>query len=157
MGIPELLTFITAAAPISEIRGAIPLALGFHLPPTHAFGWALAGNFLVTIPLYIVLRYGSDWLRARSAYFDRFFVWLFSRTRERHSAKFSLETSHFLRALALCIFVAIPLPLTGAWTGVLAAFLFGIPPRYAFPAIFLGIAIAGGIVLAISLGVISIF
>ena len=84
-----------------------------------------------------------------------FFTWLFVRTRDRHAAKFSAETTHILKALALFAFVALPGPFTGVWTGTLAAFLFGIPPRFAFPALFLGICATGAIVLGISLGVIG--
>ena len=49
-------------------------------------------------------------------------------------------------ALGLTLFVAIPLPVTGAWTGSLAAIMFDIKPRYAFPAIILGVTIAGIVV-----------
>jgi uncharacterized membrane protein len=57
--------------------------------------------------------------------------------------------------LGLTMFVAIPLPVTGAWTGCAAAIIFGIPRKLAIPAIFLGVMIAGGIVTLASLGVIS--
>jgi uncharacterized membrane protein len=81
---------------------------------------------------------------------DRFFEWLFARTRKRSGA---LEK---YGAIGLVLFVAIPLPVTGAWTGSAAAFLFGIPFRKAFPIILLGVMIAGGLVTAAVLGGVSL-
>jgi uncharacterized membrane protein len=72
---------------------------------------------------------------------DRFFTWLFSRTRRKHSRSFERW-----RDLALCFFVAIPLPGTGAWSGALAAFVFGVPFRRAMVAITCGVLIAGVVV-----------
>ena len=60
-------------------------------------------------------------------------------------------------ALGLVLFVAIPLPVTGAWTGTVAAFIFGVRFRYALPAVVGGILIAGVVVTLASLGVISVF
>jgi uncharacterized membrane protein len=58
-------------------------------------------------------------------------------------------------ALGVCLFVAIPLPMTGAWTGAAAAFVFGVRPRLAIPAIAAGILIAGTIVTLVVTGAIS--
>jgi uncharacterized membrane protein len=63
----------------------------------------------------------------------RFFDWLFERTKKKADVIQKYE------ALGLAIFVAIPLPMTGAWSGAVAASLFKIRFRYAFPAIFLGV------------------
>ena len=84
-------------------------------------------------------------------FFDKFFTFLFERTRRKHSKKFEKWG-----ALALITFVAIPLPITGGWSGALAAFVFGIPFKKALPLIFSGVIIAGVIVTGLtglSLGV----
>ena len=100
------------------------------------------------IPILLFIGPVSEWLRRFRA-FDRFFTWLFARTRRRGKLIERFEV------LGLALFVAIPLPITGAWTGSLAAFIFGVRKRVAFPTIFLGICVAGVIVTLASLGVIS--
>ena len=92
----------------------------------------------------------QKWLSSHFRIFDRFFKWLFSWTRSRHAKKFELYEE-----MALIILVAIPLPMTGAWTGSLAAFVFGISYKKALPLIFLGVCIAAAIVTLLSLGVIN--
>jgi uncharacterized membrane protein len=73
--------------------------------------------------------------------FDRFFTWLFNRTRKKYYKKFEKYSG-----FALITFVGIPLPVTGAWTGAVIAFVFGIPPKKAVLDIFLGILMAATIV-----------
>ena len=146
---PRLMTFLIGILPVSELRGAIPYALtkgGLEWPEAYIF--AVLGNFLPVIPLLIFLERISDWLR-RYPVFDRFFNWFFKRTRRKGKLIERFET------LGLILFVAIPLPVTGAWTGCAAAFLFKIPLRLAIPAVASGILIAGAIVTLASLGVIS--
>ena len=82
---------------------------------------------------------------------DRFFSWLFERTRKKGKVIEDLET------LGLMIFVAIPLPGTGVWTGCLGGYLFGLSYFKTFIACFAGTAIASLIMLLGSLGVIKIF
>jgi len=133
--------------PVLELRGAIPVAVGvYNMPILDAFFWAVLGNI---IPIVFILL-GLDLLINkllihRIYFFNRFFTWLFERTQRNHSRKFERW-----KELALVILVAIPLPLTGAWTGALAAFVFGIPLKRAFPLIGLGVAIAGAIVTLIT-------
>lgn len=150
----ELLTIFTGAMPIGEIRAALPLALAvFHFAPLKAYLLALLGNLLPVLPLLLFLQHASSWLMNHSTRFHRFFTWLFSYTRERHRAHF--EKYNNWGALALFVFVAVPVPLTGVWSGCLAAFLFGIPLKRSFPAIALGAAVAGLIVLLVALGLIG--
>ncbi len=152
-GIPrELYTMLIAMAPISELRGAIPWALtSGGLSWERAYLFSCLGNFFPVVPLLLFLDPVSDWLMKRSLVFQRFFQWLFARTRKRSRVVERYE------ALGLVIFVAIPLPITGAWTGTVAAFLFGVRFWYALPAIVGGILLAGGVVTLTSLGVINIF
>ncbi len=147
-----LLVLLVAALPVSELRGAIPLAIGVYgFDPLSAYLLGVAGNLLPVPVLLKLLGPATDLLR-RSAVLDRLVSWLFARTRRRHSAQIER-----FGVVALVLFVAIPLPATGAWTGVLIAHLFGIPFRYAFPLIALGVGIAGLLVTLATLGVIRFF
>jgi len=141
------LVFLLGASPIGEIRGAIPVGfLVFKLNIFLVFFVAVLGNCLI-VPLSLVfLRYFSDFLMRRFYFFNRLLNYIFSRTRDHHAHKFE-RWEHW----ALLALVAIPLPLTGAWTGSLAAFLFGIPIKRSLVLIFSGILIAGIIVSALTL------
>lgn len=146
-----LIIALVAASPLSELRGAIPLGLGvYHLSFLEVFFWAVLGNTIPVFFLLWLLGPLSGFLSRHFYFFNRFFAWLFERTRRQHNHRFTVWGS-----LALIIFVAIPLPLTGAWSGTVAAFVFGIPAKKALPLIFLGIIIAGLIVSLISLGILN--
>lgn len=146
----ELSVFLISMLPISELRGAIPIAVSiYNMQVWHAFIWSVLGNLVPII--FIIL--GLDllinkFLIHRVYIFNRFFTWLFERTQRKHSKKIERWGD-----LALLIFVAIPLPGTGAWTGALIAFVFGIPLKRAFPVISLGVIIAGIIVSLITIGI----
>ena len=131
-----------AMLPIIELRGALPYAV--CVPPQmwipKAYLLAVVGNMVPVIPILFFLEPASKYLR-RVPIFDRFLTWLFERTRRRGRLIEQYE------AIGLTMFVAIPLPVTGAWTGALAAFIFGIRRRWAIPCIALGVMIAGVIVL----------
>ena len=149
----ELITVIISMIPIAELRGAIPWALasppvGGGLSWQTAYIFAVIGNLIPVVPLLLFFDKAHMFLQ-RFKIFERFFEWLFARTRRRGKLIERYET------LGLILFVGIPLPVTGAWTGSLAAFLFGIKLRKAFPAIILGVLMAGVIVTLASLGVIS--
>lgn len=135
--IPALIIVVLSALPFFEARYAIPLAintLGFS--HAEAFTLGLAGNLIAVVAVLLLLDPISRYLSDRFATFERFFDWLFTRTR-RHSERFERWG-----ALALIPFVAVPLPVTGAWTACAAAFVFGIRFRYALPAITAGMVIA---------------
>lgn len=139
-GLPkDLVVLITAALPVSELRGAIPLALSFGMTMQKAFLLSVIGNFIPVIPVLFLLEPVSNRL-AKLKVFARFFDWLFTRTRKK------AETIQKYELLGLVIFVAIPLPMTGAWSGAIAASLLKIKFRYAVTGIILGILVAGLIV-----------
>ncbi|MFQ5866468.1 MAG: COG2426 family protein [bacterium] len=149
---PELVTVIVAALPISELRGSIPLALGvFHFSIEKAYFLSIIGNLIPVIPLLLFLESLSKWLSMRFNWAEKFFSWLFARTKKRS------KLVEKYGAIGLIFFVAIPLPVTGAWTGCVAAFLFGIRRVWATLCIGNGVLIAGIIVTLASLGVIEIF
>ena len=147
MSIPDWISVIMVAAmPVSELRGAIPMALVQGFDPLTAYVLAVIGNLIPVVPLLLWLEPVSNELRRYKSW-DKFFDWLFTRTHHRHSDYFEKYGT-----IALSLFVAIPLPVTGAWTGCAAAFVFGIKLRHSLPAIFLGVLIAGLIVTLTSLG-----
>ena len=136
----EAITFIVSMLPIFELRGSIPLAvLQFKMPILKAFLISWFGNLVPVLPLIYFLEPIRK-LLSRIRFIDKFFNWLYNRTfkRGRKVMKYG--------AIGLALFVAIPLPVTGAWTGSVAAILFNIKPKYAFPAIILGVTIAGIII-----------
>ena len=146
--VPHLVaTALLAALPVGELRVAIPVAIGVYgMDPLTAYIVAVIGNMLPVIPLLLFLESVSNYLR-RWVFWDVFFNWLFTRTYHRHNGKFERYG-----IIALLFFVAIPLPVTGAWTGCAAAFVFGIQFRHAFLAILGGVMIAGILVTSIVLG-----
>lgn len=145
-----LATVIIAMLPVSELRGAIPIAIRVYgMAPVDAFVSAVIGNMIPVIPLLLFLEPVSNFLR-RWNIWDKFFTWLFTRTHKNHSKEFEKYGT-----LALAIFVAIPLPMTGAWSGCAAAFVFGIKFRNALLAIASGVIVAGIIVTLVTVAGIS--
>ncbi len=151
----EFVTLFIAMIPIFELRGAIPWALasppvGGGLSWQTAFLYAYIGNFIPVIPLLLFLDPVTNFLR-RWKLLDRFFDWLFKRTRRKGKLIEKYEI------IGLILYVGIPLPGTGAWTGSLAAYLFGVRFKNAVFAIAIGIVLAGIAVTLASLGMISVF
>ncbi|WP_337844551.1 small multi-drug export protein [Thermus sp.] len=144
-----LYVVLVAALPLVELRGAIPLgvALGFSL--WEAFFLALLGNLLVTPLALFLLPYGVA-LFARFAWFARLWQALEARVRLRGE-----EQVQRLGALGLFLFVAVPLPGTGAWSGAVLAVVLGLRRRYALPAISLGVVAAGVLVLLLTGGAVA--
>ncbi len=138
-------TILVAMIPLAELRGAIPIAnQSFHLPLWQAFVFAVIGNMLPIPFILWFLGPASEWLMKRSKLMERFFNWLFARTRRKLEKQYELYAE-----VALAVFVAIPLPFTGAWSGAVAAFLFDIPYRKALFWIFIGVLGAGVAVTAV--------
>jgi len=137
----ELAIILIAMLPVAELRLSIPIAiLAFGFSPLDAFYLSVIGNMLPVIPLLLFLEPVSSFLRKWKPW-DVFFIWLFTRTRHKHSAQFEKYGS-----IGLAVFVGVPLPATGAWTGCAAAFVFGFRFRNALAAIFAGVLMAGIIV-----------
>ena len=134
----EVLAF--AASPISELRGAIPVAIaGFHFPWQYALLLAVIGN-LIPVPFLLLFLDTFSKILSKIGIFKRVLHWLFERTRRRGRV-----VERYGR-IGLVLFVAIPLPITGAWTGSLIAVLFGLKFKHAFLSIFIGVLIAGVVV-----------
>jgi len=140
-----------AAAPISELRGAIPVAITvFHFPWYYAFLLAVIGN-LLPVPFILLFLDAFSKLLGKIGIFERMLQWFFKHTRRRG------KIIERYKRIGLTLFVAIPLPITGAWTGSVVAVLFGLRFKHALLSIFIGILIAGTIVTCATLLGWSIF
>ena len=140
-----LATFFTAMAPIGELRAAIPIGIISHdLSWQWAYFWAVLGNMVPVFILLWGLEPASKILLAFPNPAGRFLAWRVERLRTSSLSRFERWGP-----LALIPFVAIPLPITGAWTGCLAAWVFGLRRAPSLLAIFIGVLIAGALVTTI--------
>ncbi|MDP3142850.1 MAG: small multi-drug export protein [Candidatus Omnitrophota bacterium] len=142
---PQWAVAIISASPIGEIRLGLPVALFvYKMPIWKAFLFSVLGNISFIIPTLFLFEPVSKFLR-RFGPIKKFFDWFFERTKKKAKLVQGLEF------WGLAIFVGIPLPMTGAWSGCIAATLFKIKFRYALLANVLGVIMAGLIVLALCL------
>jgi uncharacterized membrane protein len=140
-------TFLISMLPVIELRGGIPFGINAGIEPFEAMIICLIGNI---IPVPFVMLFARDimkWLKKKSPRFRD----LITRY-EKKTAKKAKKVNE-LKLLGLTLFVAVPLPGTGAWTGALIASMLEIRMKYAIPAIALGLVVAG---LLITLGCIGI-
>lgn len=140
-----LQTILIAMLPVFELRGAIPYAmLILNETALRAFWCAVLGNLLPVIPLLILFSKAETWLESAKdkpkTFLSNFLALLFQHAKKRTNGMERLE------ALGLAIFVAVPLPGTGAWTGCILAALFKLRFWHSFLAISAGVLGAGIIV-----------
>lgn len=146
MSLAHLLkVFIISASPIAELRLALPLALyDYGMPWYLALPLSLLGN-LLPVPFLLLLLEPLSRLAARVGFLERALNWVFRHTRRRGRLVEKYER------LGLVLFVAVPLPGSGAWTGSILAFLLGLNFRTSFLCIALGVFVAGVVVTVLSL------
>ena len=144
-----IMTMAIAAVPVVELRGAIPAGVALGLEPQLACGAAIVGNLLPVPFIILLVRQAFDLLRKHPFFATKI------DALERH-AHLKGRLVRKYRLLGLTLFVAIPLPGTGAWTGALVAAFLNIRLRNALPAITLGVLIAGGLVTLMTMGVIHL-
>ena len=144
----DVLTFLIAAAPFIECRGAIPFGLAHGISPLKVFLLALAGNMLPAILLPITLSLLEPSLLRRYELARK----LLNNVRTRAQPHISKYGS-----LGLALFVAIPLPVSGAWTASLAAFILGLERKKAIISISAGVFIASSIIVLLSLQILELF
>ena len=143
-------TFFISMGPVVELRLGLPYGIALGLDYPLALLAALIGN-MVPVPFIIVyIRRIFIWIRRHWERLDGFI------TKLENKAHLKGETVRKYGPLGLLIFVAIPLPGTGAWTGALIAALLDMRLKHAVPSIFLGVCIAAGIMTALTFGVIHI-
>ncbi|GAB6086274.1 COG2426 family protein [Alkaliphilus crotonatoxidans] len=145
----ELMVLLVAAMPLAELRGAIPLGVSLGMHPLHATLLGVLGS-LIPVPFLLFF------LKPVVLFFRDLkpFKNLVNRILRR-TIKKSDKIKRY-SALGLVLFVAIPLPTTGVWSGCLAATIFNIPIKIAFPAIALGTVVAGSIMFTLSYVITSI-
>jgi uncharacterized membrane protein len=141
MDLLDILTVIGAAAsPIIELRGAIPIAIGkYHFIWYYAYLFSVIGNIL-PVPFLLKFLDAIISILSRIRVLDRLIQWFLAWTRHRSKIVERYER------IGLALFVAVPLPITGAWTGSILAVLLGLRFRYALISIITGVLIAGAIV-----------
>ncbi len=145
-----LITLLVSMAPVVELRGAIPIATGMGLSPSVAIPVAMAGN-LIPVPFIILfVKKIFAFLRKVSPGLERFV--------EKMEAKAEKNKAKVLKYAfwGLVLFVAVPLPGTGAWTGSLVSAMLDMPLKKAFPSILLGVIIAGTVIAFLSYGAASL-
>ena len=137
-----IIVFLLSMTPLGELRASIPVGI-----ETYGLAWhwvlpiAVAGNLVPGIFWLLALPRIGGYLVSFPNPLGRLILWRSERLRRLHAERFQRQ-----QRLALVLLVAVPLPLTGVWTGALAAWVFEIPFRSAFPCIALGAVIAGCVV-----------
>ena len=145
-----LVVFLVSMVPLIELRGAIPIALGMDLPTVPAYILCVLGNMLPVPIIYFfarkVLLWGAD-----KKYIGKFFRFCIEKG-EKGGRKLTRTAGRGGLFVALMLFVGIPLPGTGAWTGTLAASFLNMGFKSTVVSVSLGVIIAG-----IIMGVVSAF
>lgn len=145
-----LYVFLISMVPFIELRGAIPVAVGMGLPIWPSCLIAVIGNMLPVPIIYFFARRTLEWGKDKK-YIGGFFTWCLEKG-EKGGRKLEQKAGKGLY-LALLLFVGIPIPGTGAWTGTLAASMLNMDFRKSVIAVLLGVLLAGAIMLTASLGV----
>ena len=145
-----LIVFLISMVPLIELRGAIPYAVGFDLPLVPSLIVALVGNMIPVPLIFLFARKVLEWGKDKK-YIGGFFTWCLEKG-EKGGRKLEAKAGKGLY-VALLLFVGIPIPGTGAWTGTLAASILDMDFKKSMLFIFLGLLLAAGIMLLASLGV----
>lgn len=144
-----LFIFFLAMVPIIELRGSIPFSVGFGLPTIPSFIVCVIGNMVPVPFIYLFARRLLEWGKDKR-FIGRFFTWCLEKGKkggETLTAKADRGVY-----IALMIFVGIPLPGTGAWTGTLAASFLDLDFKKSVIAVMLGVVMAGIIMYLVSIG-----
>ena len=149
-----LMVFLISMVPLIELRGALPIALGMGLPTLNAYITCIVGNMLPVPIIYFFARKVLIW-GADKKYIGKFFTFCLEKG-EKAGKKLVATTGRGGLFVALMLFVGIPLPGTGAWTGTLAASFLDMGIKSTALAVSLGVILAGLIMGAASTGVFSI-
>ena len=142
-----LLTALISMLPVVELRGGLPAGVALGLPIPLSFAASLLGNMLPVPFVILFARPVFQWVRAHIPALGSFVTKLETRAYAKSKNVKKYE------AWGLLIFVAIPLPGTGAWTGALIASVLNMRLKRAVPVIFLGVSIAGSIMTVLTYGV----
>lgn len=146
-----LLTMFISMLPVVELRGGLPAGVAMGLPLPAAFLASLIGNMIPVPFIILFVRPLFKWVRIHIPKLGGFVSRLENRAREKSADVLRYQT------WGLLIFVAIPLPGTGAWTGALIAAVLDMRLKRAVPVIFLGVVIAGLVITLLTHGVTLLF
>lgn len=151
-GIPkEIIIFLLSMLPISELRGAIPVGVSvFGIGIFKTFLISLAGNLCFIVPLLWFLK-NLHLYFIKIPFYNKFSSWWFSKVKQKTK---KIEKYEYF---GLMLFVAIPLPVTGAWSGCVASYLLGLNFWKSALFISFGVIIAGIIVTISTVGITQIF
>ena len=139
---------VLSMLPVIELRGAIPLGIAMDLNPIYVYISCLIGSSIVSVPIVLVFRQVIEYLRHRK-YFNKVIRWVDAKI-ERRAKKLKAAS-----ILGLIVFVGIPLPTTGSWSGSARASIFKMRIKESLFGIFIGNAIAGSIMLTLSMHVVE--
>ena len=152
MSLDYLQVFFVSVLPLIELRGAIPWGIGIldlHWLPVLIL--AIISNILIVPFIWLFLIFGQKIL-VRIKLGKKFWDWLVNRVQKKFSGKY-----YSAGVIGLMLFVAIPLPGTGVWTGTLAGYLFGFKKWDVLKAMIGGVIIAGIIVTVLTVGAVKLF
>ena len=138
--------FFLSMVPVVELRGTIPLGIAMKLNPVYTYMVCVIGSSIISVPVVLMFRQVIDYLRHRK-YFNKVIRWIDKKIEGR--AK-KLKAASIL---GLIVFVGVPLPTTGSWSGSALASLFKMRVVESLLGIFIGNAIAGAVMLTVSMHV----
>ena len=149
-----LIVFLISMVPLVELRGAIPIAVGMDLglPEWLVLITAIIGNIVPMPFVYFFARKFLEWSAKKKWKPLKQFCNFCLKKGEKGGQKLLQKTGNYGTYFALFLFVAIPIPGTGAWTGTLAASILNLDFKKAMIAIIAGILVAGLFMLGVSLG-----
>ena len=130
-------TIILSILPISELRGGIPYAILNGISPLTAFIISVVANILIIPVIFLFLDY-INWFFLKNKTYEKAFNYYINRKVQKVKTKYE-----HLELTVLFLFVAIPLPGTGAYTGTLLSWFFGLDRKKSFLIIALGVIVAG--------------
>ena len=147
-----IIVFLISMVPLIELRGAIPYAVGFHCNMVWAYIIAILGNMLPVPFIYLFARKILIWGKDKK-FIGKFFTFCLEKG-EKGGRKLQAKSGKGLY-VALMLFVGIPLPGTGAWTGTLAASILDMDFKKSVIAVLLGVILAGVIMGLASMGILG--
>lgn len=149
-----LIIFFISMVPLVELRGAIPFSQGFGLPIIQSYIICIIGNMLPVPIIYLFARKVLEW-GADKPVIGKFFTWCLDKGHK--GGKKLQEKAGTGLFVALLLFVGIPVPGTGAWTGTLAASILDMDFKSTVAAVMLGVLLAGVIMMVVSMAGFSLF
>ena len=148
----ELCVFFCSMIPIIELRGAVPMGAVFDMPWYLTYVLSVLGNMVPVPFILLLIKKVIEWMsKSKVKFFNKIANFLLRKVEKKRAG---IEKYAFW---GVCFFVAIPLPVTGAWTGSLVASMIDMKPWKAFLSCLLGVMISGVIMTVISYGISAIF